>query len=78
MATNPPSGDGHCNGTVRNCSQVYNPQTDQLVKRGKDTGRFIDVKQDGTPFKGVRKERLFFTRARDNDTCPRFLHRFYH
>ena len=43
MATNPPSGDGHRNGAVR--------------KRDKDTGRFIDVKQDGTPFKGVTKEK---------------------
>ena len=56
MATNPPSGDGHRNGAVRNRSQVYNPKTEQWVKRDKDTGRFMDVKQDGTPFKGVRKE----------------------
>lgn len=50
MATNPPSGDGHRNGAVRNRSQVYNPKTEQWVKRDKDTGRFMDVKQDGTPF----------------------------
>lgn len=25
MATNPPKGDGHRNGAVRNCSQVQNP-----------------------------------------------------
>ena len=55
MATNPPSGDGHRNGAVRKRSQVYNPKTEQWVKRDKDTGRFMDVKQDGTPFKGVRK-----------------------
>jgi len=30
---------------------------EQWVKRDKDTGRFMDVKQDGTPFKGVRKEK---------------------
>ncbi len=57
MATNPPSGDGHRNGAVRNRSQVYNPKTEQWVKRDKDTGRFMDVKQDGTPFKGVRKKK---------------------
>ncbi len=57
MATNPPSGDGHRNGAVKNCSQVFNPKTEQWVKRDKDTGRFMDVKQDGTPFKGVRKEK---------------------
>lgn len=57
MATNPPSGDGHRNGAVKNRSQVFNPKTEQWVKRDKDTGRFMDVKQDGTPFKGVRKEK---------------------
>ena len=46
MATNPPSGDGHRNGAVRNRSQVYNPKTEQWVKRDKDTGRFMNVKQD--------------------------------
>ena len=55
MATNPPSGDGHRNGMVRQRSQTYNSKTQQYVKRDTITGRFIDVKQDGTPFKGVRK-----------------------
>lgn len=57
MATNPPSGDGHRNGAVRRRSQTFNPKTKQYVKRNADTGRFMDVKQDGKPFKGVRKER---------------------
>lgn len=56
MATNPPIGDGHRNGAVRSRSHTYNPVTKQWVKRDKETGRFMDVKQDGTPFKGVRKE----------------------
>ncbi len=56
MATNPPKGDGHRNGAVRHRSQTFNPVTQQWVKRDTDTGRFMDVKQDGTPFKGVRKE----------------------
>ena len=43
MATNSPYGDGHRNGAVRKRSQVYNPKTEQWVKRDKDTGRFIDV-----------------------------------
>lgn len=64
MATNPPSGDGHRNGAVRKRSQVFNPKTEQWVKRDKDTGRFIDVKQDGTPFKGELKKSDFLTRAR--------------
>ncbi|MCB4805884.1 hypothetical protein QO001_006113 [Methylobacterium brachiatum] len=57
MATNPPSGDGHRNGAVRDRSQVYNPTTETWTKRNSDTGRFMDGKADGKPFKGVRKER---------------------
>ncbi|WP_165231947.1 hypothetical protein [Aquisphaera insulae] len=57
MATNPPKGDGHRNGAVRDRSQVLNPTTQQWVKRDTETGRFMDVKKDGEPFKGVRKER---------------------
>lgn len=56
MATNKPSGDGHRNGAVRDRSQTFNPKTDNWVKRDTDTGRFMDVKQDHKPFKGVRKE----------------------
>ena len=56
MATNPPSGDGHRNGAVRERSQTRNPKTDQWVKRDSNTGRFMDVKEDGRPFKGVTKE----------------------
>ena len=57
MATNPPLGDGHRNGAVKDRSQVFNRTTGKWVKRDKETGRFMDVKKDGTPFKGVRKER---------------------
>lgn len=57
MATNPPVGDGHRIGAVRGRSQVFNPKTQQYVKRNVPTGRFMAVKQDGTPFKGVRKEK---------------------
>lgn len=57
MARNGKIGDGHRNGAVRERSQTYNPATDQWVKRDSITGRFMDVKQDGTPFKGVRKEK---------------------
>jgi hypothetical protein len=58
MATNPPIGDGARKGAVRKRSQVLNPVTEQFVKRDTETGKFMDVKQDGTPFKGVRKEKL--------------------
>ncbi|WP_152539981.1 hypothetical protein [Afipia sp. P52-10] len=56
MATNPPKGDGHRNGAVRDRSQVYNPKTETWIKRDADTGKFMDGKKDGAPFKGVRKE----------------------
>ena len=44
-------------GAVRDRSQVYNPKVDRWIKRDDDTGRFIDQKQDGDPFKGVRREK---------------------
>lgn len=46
MATNPPKGDGHRNGAVRDRSQTYNPKTETWVKRDSDTGRFMDVKKE--------------------------------
>ncbi|GAB2777844.1 hypothetical protein HNQ93_001736 [Hymenobacter luteus] len=57
MATNPPTGDNARKGAVRKRSQTFNPTTGQYVKRDAETGRFMDVKEDGKPFKGVRKER---------------------
>ena len=57
MATNPPKGDGHRKGAVRDRSQVKNPQTGTWAKRDTNTGRFMDQKADGNPFKGVRKEK---------------------
>jgi hypothetical protein len=56
MATNPPSGDGHRIGAVRRRSQVQAPNGN-WVKRDTTTGRFIDQKQDGKPFKSVRREK---------------------
>ncbi len=57
MATSPPTGDGHRVGAVRNRSQFYNPRNDRWTKRDSESGRFIDQKTDGKPFKGVRKEK---------------------
>ncbi len=57
MAKNPPMGDNARKGAVKGRSQAFNPKTQQWVKRDTKTGKFIDVKQDGTPFKGVRKEK---------------------
>lgn len=56
MATNGKSGDNRRHGAVRERSQVLNPKTGTWVKRDSNTGRFMDGKADGTPFKGVRKE----------------------
>jgi hypothetical protein len=54
MAKN--TGKGYWKGAVDNRSQTFNPVTEQWVKRDSDTGRFLNVKQDGDPFKGIRKE----------------------
>jgi hypothetical protein len=56
MATNPPKGDGHRKGAVRQRSQTQTP-SGHYVKRDKATGQFMDVKSDGKPFKGVRREK---------------------
>ena len=56
MAKNAPVGDNARVGAVRGRSQVQNPQNGNFTKRDTGTGRFMDQKQDRTPFKGVRKE----------------------
>lgn len=55
MAKNGKPGGGRI-GAVKDRSQTFNPVTQQWIKRDNETGRFMDVKQDGQPFKGVRKE----------------------
>jgi len=55
MAKN--TGEGFRKGAVRDESQSYNPTTGKWTKRDRSTGRFMDGKADGTPFKGVRKEK---------------------
>lgn len=57
MAVNKPTGDNARIGAVRERSQVYNPKTEQWVKRDTNTGRWNDVNQNGKPHKGVRKEK---------------------
>ncbi len=54
MAKN--TGEGYRQGSVTGRTQVQNPRTGNFVKRDADTGRFMDVKTNGTPFKGVAKE----------------------
>lgn len=55
MAKN--TGDNYRKGSVIGRSQTFNPKTETWVKRDTDTGRFMDQKADGTPFKGVAKEK---------------------
>jgi len=55
MAKN--TGDNHRHGAVSNRSQAHNPKSGTWVKRDSNTGRFIDVKSGGNPFKGVIKEK---------------------
>ncbi len=55
MATNHNPHDGHREGAVRGRSQFRTPQGD-WAKRDDKTGRILDIKRDGTPFKGVRRE----------------------
>jgi hypothetical protein len=57
MAKNPPYGDGHRQGAVKDRSQTFNPKNERWVKRDDETGQFIDQKSDNKPFKGVRRER---------------------
>ncbi len=59
MAKN--TGKGSREGSVKNRTQVKNPQTGDFVKRNENkesskTGEFMAVKKDGEPFKGVAKE----------------------
>ena len=55
MATN--TGEDYRNGSVKSREQFYNPKTKLWCKIDVDTGKIIDVKQDGTPFKGVAKNK---------------------
>lgn len=56
MATNPPKGDGHRIGAVRDRTQFQHPNG-HWIKRDADSGRIMDVKRGSEKFKGVRKEK---------------------
>ncbi|EJD6475411.1 MULTISPECIES: hypothetical protein [Providencia] len=56
MAKNKPYGDNQRIGAVKDRSQFQTP-SGLWAKRDLNTGRIMDVKQDGTPFKGVTKEK---------------------
>ncbi|HRL22921.1 MAG TPA: hypothetical protein PLP85_14225 [Alcaligenes sp.] len=50
------TGDKHRDGSVKNRTQLSNPVNNNLTKRDTTTGRFIEQKTSGGPFKGVAKE----------------------
>ena len=54
MAKN--TGNDHRIGAVKDRSQFVLPNGHH-VKRDDSTGRFVDVKADKAPFKGVREEK---------------------
>lgn len=54
MAKN--TGDGYRKGAVNDRTQTLNPNG-HWTKRDSDSGKFIDQKADGKPFKGVTKEK---------------------
>jgi hypothetical protein len=56
MAKNKTPGDDKRVGAVKARSQVKNEVTGTWTKRDDKSGKFMDVKADPKPFKGVRKE----------------------
>lgn len=61
MARNKTSGDNQRKGAVKARSQIKNPLTGTWTKRDDKSGKFMDVKADAKPFKGVRKDRDDFS-----------------
>ena len=47
-------------GAVKKRTQVYNAATGHFIKRDAESGQFLEVKKDGTKFKGVRVEKTIF------------------
>jgi hypothetical protein len=55
MAKN--TGKGFRKGSVDDRSQLdLDPKNGKFVKRDTETGRFMDIKEDNKPFKGVAEE----------------------
>jgi hypothetical protein len=56
MAKNKEAGDDRRVGAVKKRSQIKNKLTGTWTKRDDKSGKFLDVKADKKPFKGVRKK----------------------
>ena len=57
MAKGKASGNHRRVGAVKGRSQMNNALTGTWTKRDDKTGKFMDVKADSRPFKGVRKSK---------------------
>ena len=55
MAKNKTPGDKQRKGAVRTRSRITNPITGTWTRRDDKSGKFLQVKADAKPFKGVRK-----------------------
>lgn len=49
------TNEGHRKGAVKERSQVYNPKTEQYIKRDTQTGRFMSTSDN--KYKGVKEEK---------------------
>jgi len=65
VATNKPK-DGSRKGAVRKRTQLKTKimGEEKWTKRSKKTGEFMDQKEDGKKFKGVRKEKKAVKKAK--------------
>ena len=57
MAKNKTVGDKQTRGALKARRHIKNPITGTWTKRDDRTGKFLDVRADPKPFKGVRKEK---------------------
>ena len=56
MAKNATTGRGRV-GQIKNRIQSFNSLTRQYVESNTQTGKFLNVKSDGRPFKSVRRHK---------------------
>ncbi len=49
------TNQGHRKGAVKERSQVFNPKTEQYIKRDTKTGKFISASNN--KYKGIKEEK---------------------
>lgn len=47
--------EGYRKGAVKDCSQTFNPKTEQFIKRDTKTGQFVSTSDN--KYKGVKMEK---------------------